>query len=237
MPRQVTIVLTKKHVALIPAYNEQRNIREVILHMRRHPHIDVIVIDDGSIDATSKIIKRMGVILVRHEINKGKGEALNTGFRYILEKHKKAKYVVLIDADLQYHPNEAPKILKPLEDGKADFVMGYRDFSRMPFRHVLGNFVWRGFFNLFFGTNFKDTNCGYMAMTTEAIRKIGRVHGGYIIENSMLAQAVRKRLRVRQVLVNVSYKNLSKVPRGIRVVAGVLIFIVAEGFKYRLGIK
>jgi hypothetical protein len=92
-------------------------------------------------------------------------------------------------------------------------------------------------FNILFGTNLKDTNCGYMAMTTEAIKKIGRVHGGYIIENSILAQCIKKKVRVKQVPVNVSYKHTSKVPRGIRVVLGVLIFILTEGFKYRLGIK
>src|SRR3989338_1860573 len=227
----------KKHIALIPAFNEERNIEEVILHMRKHPHIDVIVIDDGSTDTTPEIVKRMGVILVRHEVNKGKGEALNTAFRYILKNHRRAKYVVLIDADLQYHPNDAWKLLEPLENGEADFVMGYRNFKRMPFRHVLGNFVWRTFFNTMFGTDFPDTNCGYMAMTTDAIKKIGRVHGGYIIENSILAQSVRKHLRVKHVGVKVSYKHISEVPRGIRVVAGVLIYIFTEGFKYRLGIK
>jgi len=229
--------MPKKHVALIPAFNEEQNIKEVILHMRKHPHIDVIVIDDGSTDATPEIVKKMGVVLVRHETNKGKGEALNTGFQYVLEKHKDAEYVILIDADLQYHPNEAPKILKPLENGEADFVMGYRDWSKLPFLHLLANFVWRTMFNILFGTNLKDTNCGYMALTAKAIRKIGRVHGGYIIENSMLAQAARKKLRVKQVPVNVSYKHTSKVPRGLRILFGVSIFILGEGFKYRLGIK
>lgn len=229
--------MQKKHIALIPTFNEEKNIREVILNMKKYPNIDVIVIDDGSTDATPEIVKKMGVILVRHKVNKGKGEALNTGFRYILEKHKKAKYVVLIDADQQYHPNDAPRLLKLLEDGEADFVMGYRNWRNKPFRHLLGNFVWRTTFNILFGTRFKDTNCGFMALTTDTIRKIGKVHGGYIIENSMLAKAVKKKLRVKQIPVNVSYGHISKIPRGIRVVAGVWFFIVKEGIKYRLGIN
>jgi len=226
-----------KYIALIPAYNEEKNILKVIFEMNKYSHIKTIVVDDGSTDKTAEIARSLKVKVLQHRKNRGKGEALNTGFRHILQNQRGAKYVAIIDADLQYMPSEAMKALKPIEDGEADFVMGYRDFGKMPFRHVLGNFVWKNIFNLLFGTDFKDTNCGCMAMTTDALRKIGKVQGGYIIENSMLAQAVRKKLRVKQVPVKVTYRQLSKVPRGIRVVLGVMIFILTEGFKYRLGIK
>lgn len=229
--------MASKYVALIPAYNESKNIFKVIFEMNRYPDIKPIVVDDGSTDNTAEIASSAKVKVLQHKKNMGKGEALNTGFRYILQHEKGAKCVVIIDADLQYMPSESMKVLKPLEERQADFVMGYRDFSRIPFRHQLGNFVWRSFFNILFGTSFPDTNCGCMAMTTEAIRKIGKVQGGYIIENSMLAQAVRRGLKIKHVPVNVSYKHVSQVPRGIRVVFGVLVFILAEGFKYRLGIK
>jgi len=229
--------MTSKYIALIPALNEEKNILKVIFEMNKYPHIKTIVVDDGSTDKTAEIARSLGVKVLQHKKNKGKGEALNTGFKYILQSQKSVKYVAIIDADLQYMPSEAMKTLKPLEEGEADFVMGYRNFIKIPFRHQLGNFVWRSFFNILFGASFHDTNCGCMALTTGAIRKIGRVHGGYIIENSMLAQAVRKKLKVSQVQVNVSYKHISKIPRGIRVVLGVLVFILTEGFKYRLGIK
>jgi len=226
-----------KYIALIPAYNESKNIFKVIFEMNKYPRFKTIVVDDGSTDNTAEIARSAGVKVISHKKNKGKGEALNTGFRYILQSQRGSKYVVIIDADLQYMPSESMKVLKPIEEGKADLVMGYRDFGKIPFRHQLGNFVWRAFFNILFGTSFKDTNCGCMAMTTDAIRKIGKVQGGYIIENSILAEAVRKGLRVEQVPVNVTYRRLSRVPRGIRVVMGVFIFILTEGFKYRLGIK
>ena len=229
--------MANKYVALIPAYNEEKNILKVLFEMNKYSHIKVIVVDDGSTDKTAEIARSLGVKVLRHNANKGKGEALNTGFKYVLSSMKGTKYVAIIDADLQYMPSESMKVLKPIEDGEADFVMGYRDFIRIPFRHQLGNFVWKSFFNILFGTDFKDTNCGCMAMTVEAIKKIGKVQGGYIIENSMLAQAIRKKVKVKQVPVIVRYKKLSQVPRGIRVVTGVLIFILSEGFKCRLGIK
>jgi glycosyltransferase involved in cell wall biosynthesis len=227
----------KKYAALIPAYNEEKNIREVIVHLKSHPHIDIIVVDDGSIDKTAEIARKMGVTVLKHKINKGKGEALKTGLNYILKNHN-ADYVVLVDADMQYNPREATKLLKLLEKDKADFVMGYRDWKKVPFRHRLGNLVWRFFFNLFFGTKLKDTNCGFMALNRNAVEKIKKhIHGGYIIENSMLASAIKNRLRIRQVKVSVFYKEKSRIERGIRIVFGVLIFIISEGLKYRLGIK
>lgn len=216
---------------LIPAYNEEKNIEEVVRRTKKTRLFDkIVVIDDGSKDRTAEIAKLCGAIVIRHKKNRGKGEALKTGFNYVLKKN--IKYIVLIDADLQYDPSESKKILKPLSEG-ADFVMGCRSWKTVPLRHRMGNFVWRGFFNLFFGTSFKDTNCGFIAMTKECVKKI-KIHGGYIIENSMLADCVKNNLRVVQVPVRVNYKNVSRIPRGFKMVSGVLFFIVKEGMKYNL---
>jgi glycosyltransferase involved in cell wall biosynthesis len=224
------------HYALIPAFNEEENIEEVILRLRRHKNVNIIVIDDGSTDSTPEIVKKLGTILVRHEINKGKGEAIKTGFKYILKNHPEAKYVVLIDADMQYFPEEADKILKPLEEGEADYVTGYRIPKSIPYANRIGNFGWRVLFNLFFGTNLKDTNCGYVGMTKEAMKKIKNIHGGYIIENTMLRDAVKNKLRIKQVPVKVIYRQ-RKIRKFARMFFGVLIFIIIEGLKFRIGIE
>lgn len=222
---------------IIPAYNEEKNIGELVKRIKRLDKIKSIVIDDGSKDRTSYVAKKSGAFVIRHERQRGKGEALNTGFNYLMKNHPEAKYVVLIDADMQYLPEEIPKIFKPLETGKADFVSGYRQWGNIPFRHRLGNFVWKTIFNFMFGTNYKDTNCGFMGMTTDAIKMMKKINGGYIIENQIFIQVLKNKLRIKQVPVEVIYKQKSKVIRGMRVVSGVLIFILKEGFKYRLGIK
>jgi len=224
--------------ALIPAYNEAKNIKELIARLRKNDDIKLIVVDDGSIDRTREIVKRLGVTLLTLKTQRGKGQALKEGFSYILRKRPEAKFIVLIDADMQYLPEEAPRILEPLKNGEAELVTGYRKFSKIPYRHKMGNFVWRTLFNIMFDANFKDTNCGYMGMTRGAMKKmVGVMHGGYIIENAMFVQAIKNKMRIKQVPVSVVYHRKSKVARGIRVVAGVLIFILVEGFKYRLGIK
>ena len=223
-------------VALVPTYNEEKNIAEVLQHLKKLRGVQTIVIDDGSNDRTVEIARKSGAKIIRHDYNKGKGEAIKTGFEYVLKHGDGMKYVVLIDADMQYLPDDMPKILKPLKESKADFVIGSRNWSNVPFRHRLGNFVWRTTFNLMFGTSLTDTNCGYMALTKRAVQRVKNVHGGYIIENKMIADAVRSGLRIKQVPVRIFYRHKSKIKRGVRVVAGVLIFIITEGIKYRLGL-
>lgn len=224
-------------IALVPAHNEEGTIREVVSRLKKIG-LKAVVIDDFSRDRTSELAKKSGAIVLRHERNKGKGEAIKTGIDFILEKYPKIDDVVIVDADMQYLPDEVKNLLKPLEEGRADFVMGRRKWSKVPFRHRLGNFVWKTSFNILFGQKMEDTNCGFVAFSKKAMKKIKNVlHGGYILENDMLATMVRNKMRIGQVLVTVVYKKKSGVSRGIRMVLGVLIFIIAEGIKYRLKIK
>ncbi len=218
--------------AIIPAYNEEHNIEKVVKETLKLG-ISPIVVDDGSKDRTFEIGKASGAVVIRHDMNKGKGEAIKTGLEYLLRKHPKFEYVILMDADMQYHPKEATSILGELK--RNDLVIGYRDWSTVPFRHRMGNFVWRTFFNILFGTKLKDTNCGLMGFDHKAVEKIkDSIHGGYIIENSILISAIKGGLKVGQAPVNVDYHIRSKVPRGIRVVGGVLLYIVVQGLMHRI---
>lgn len=221
---------------LIPAYNEEKNIAEVVRRIKK-VGITPIVIDDSSSDRTFEMAKRTGAKVLRHGRNMGKAEAIKTGLKFL--GGKKFDYIVLIDADLQYMPEEAPRLIEPLKKGQADFVAGFRKFEDVPFlRHRLGNFVWKTSFNILFGTKFKDTNCGFVAMNRNAANTIvKKLRGGYILENSMFIQILRNKLRAHQVPVTVKYHRSSKVGRGIRVVSGVSFYILHEGIKHRLGIK
>jgi len=226
-----------KVALILPAYNEEKNIEIVIKEAKKFmPNSLIIVVDDGSKDRTFELAKKSEVIVLRHEKNKGKGEAIKTGFNYL--KDKNIDYIIVADADRQYNIKDAQKFLKALKEEKADFVMGKRDWSKVPLRHRLGNFIWRTSFNLLFGKNLEDTNCGFVAFSRKAMEKIkDYIHGGYILEDEMLIAAVKNNFKIAQVPVEVYYKKKSGILRGIRMIFGVLIFILIEGIKFRFKIE
>ncbi len=219
---------------IIPAHNEEKNIGQLLNEVHKLG-VKSIVVDDGSTDKTFDISSNNGAVVLRHDINKGKGETMKSGLEYVLKNHPDFGHVVVIDADMQYHPEEMTKFFDALENKDLDFVMGHRDWKDVPFRHQLGNFVWRTMFNILFRTNLKDTNCGMMGFNRAAAKKLkDHILGGYIVDNSILIGAIKNNLRIDQVPVNVSYHKKSKVVRGVRVVIGVLLYILREGLKYRL---
>lgn len=226
-----------KHAVIIPAYNEEKNIEQLVRRVIKLGYMP-IVIDDCSKDKTGEIARKSGALTIKHKTNKGKGEAIKTAFRYILEKVPDIEYVAILDADLQYIPEDLPKIFKPLENDEADYVTGYRNWKvDVPFRHRLGNFVWRTAFNILFGANVKDSNCGFIAMTRESVKEFVNIAtGGYIIENLFMISAIMKGLRIKQVPVKVYYYEVRDVKTGVRFVSGNLIYIIEVGLKYRYNI-
>ena len=222
---------------IIPAYNEENHIEQVVKEVDKLG-IKSIVVDDGSTDNTFNICANNGTIAIKHESNKGKGEAIKSGLDYLIKNHPEFTHIALMDADMQYHPEEILSVFNALENNNSDFVMGQRNWKEIPFRHQLGNFVWRNVFNTLFGTKLKDTNCGMMGFSRSGIEKIkDSILGGYIVDNSILIGAIKNRLKIAQVPVKVSYHEKSKVVRGVRVVLGVLLYILREGLRYRLDRK
>lgn len=224
-----------KVATLIPAYNEEKNIKKVISLTKKYlKSSKILVIDDGSSDNTASIAKKSGAIVIKHKKNIGKGEGLKTGFNYIRKNMKNIDYVIILDADMQFHPKEAKKVIQPLINNEADFIMGKRDWSIVPFKHKLGNLVWRTTFNILFKQNMKDTNCGFIAINRKSLKKMKNVGGGYTIDNSLLISCVKNNLKIAQVPVKVYYKHTSKIPRGVKVVFLVWLFLIKKGIEYRL---
>lgn len=220
---------------IIPAHNEEKNIEEVVKGVN-NLGAKPVVVDDGSSDSTFSICANNGAITIRHDTNKGKGEAIKSGLDYLLKNYPEFSHVAIMDADMQYNPEETLKIFNMLENNNLDFVMGERGWEGVPFRHRLGNFVWRKTFNTIFKTSFKDTNCGLMGFNRNAAEKLkDHILGGYIVDNSILIGAVKNELKMDQVHVKVSYHRKSKVTRGVRIVLGVLLYILREGLRYRFG--
>ena len=219
-------------IAVIPAYNEERTIREVMIRCREVKTFPLVV-DDASTDNTWNIANSEGIMVLRNYTNKGKGETIRLAFNHIKRYYNTCfsniKYIVIIDGDLQFNPHEIPNLIGELKNG-ADYVIGQRNWNCVPFRNMIGNMLWISIFNLIFGTDFKDTNCGFIAMNMNTMRRL-KVSSGYIVDNDMLIQAIRMRCRIKNVPVNVHYETGRNLFSGIRMVIGILIFILNKGME------
>ena len=113
---------------IIPAYNEARFIGSVVIQARRYAST-VIVVDDGSQDGTPEVAQAAGALVIRHEVNSGKGVALKTGFQHA--RHLDGVQVILtVDGDGQHNCAEIPELARPILEGRADLVVGSRFLSK-----------------------------------------------------------------------------------------------------------
>src|SRR5512147_1986690 len=132
-----------KILTVIPANNEAGGITPVIQGARAH--LPVLVVDDGSKDATSQVARAAGADVLRQEPNQGKGQALKTGFRRALELGYDA--VLTMDADGQHDPAEIPAFLERFSAGQGDLIIGARDYRLMPIVRRCSNTVGRWTFS------------------------------------------------------------------------------------------
>ncbi|MEK7103766.1 MAG: glycosyltransferase family 2 protein, partial [Patescibacteria group bacterium] len=157
---------------VIPAYNEQRSVREAVQHVQRYIP-NVVVVDDCSKDRTSDEALEGGAHVLRHPINRGQGAALRTGMDYALAKG--ADVIVHFDADGQMQPEQIPHMVKPVAVGDVDIALGSRflvDVSNIPpLRRIIlkGGIV---FTRIISGLNLTDTHNGFRVMNRYAAQKI-----------------------------------------------------------------
>lgn len=127
-----------KILALIPAYNEEKTIRNVIEETQRYlPEADILVLNDGSTDNTKAILSQYkGIISLHHPYNMGIGGAIWTGFNFFAKKNY--EYLVRIDGDGQHPPSMTKMLLEPLQNKEADLVIGSRFIKREGYLSSLG---------------------------------------------------------------------------------------------------
>lgn len=156
---------------IIPAYNEEKTIKEVILGIKKHTD-NVIIVDDCSKDKTAQIAIENGATAYRLIINREQGGAISTGIKAALISG--ADIIVTLDADGQHDPDEIPRIIKPIIDGKADAVIGSRFLIRQPmplFRRMGGIFFNFAMF-LFFGVRSTDSQSGMRAFSRKVAQSL-----------------------------------------------------------------
>ena len=200
---------------VIPAYNEISTAESLLRRVRLVPlKLEVIVVDDGSTDGTRTLLKKLegeGLIdrLVLHEGNRGKGAALQTGF-----KHATGDVTVVQDADLEYDPLEFPLLLHPILSGKADAVYGSR-FLGGPHRvllfwHSVGNSVLTLLSNMFTDMNLTDMETCYKMVKTELLQSLPLSADRFGIEPELTARLAQAHARIYELPISYHGRSYSE---------------------------
>ena len=188
---------------VIPVFNEEATLREIVRQVQAVAiDKEVLIVDDCSTDGTRELLqeleKQPNVHVFYHEYNHGKGAALRTGF---LEA--RGEYVLIQDADLEYDPQDYPKLLEPLLNSEADVVYGSRflgDEVRDPsFVHRLGNGILTWSSNLFTRQKLTDMETCYKVFRREALQSIQVEQDRFGFEPEITAKLARRGMRIREV--------------------------------------
>lgn len=217
-----------KIIAALPSYNEEKYIGTLVLKARQYAG-EVIVVDDGSHDQTSKIAVLAGATVIRHDQNQGKGSAIQTIFSEA--RKRDCDVLILLDADSQHNPDEIPRLIAPIMSGEADIVIGSRTLivNRTPYYRRFGQKVLLHSTNLMAGQRLSDSESGYRALSRKAICGLDLRENGFAVETEMIVDAARNGLHVREVPVSNIYTDdgstLNPVRHGMGVVSRILVMV------------
>ena len=192
---------------LIPAYNAEATLPALLTQVGKIvPTRDIVVVDDGSSDATSEIASRLGAEVARHRVNCGKGRALQTGFDYVLQ-NVPWDAVVTMDADLQHRPEDLPSFMNMYRYLSPDIVIGYRSRwgTSMPIARRVSNTITSALVSARTGITVKDSQCGYRLIARHVLEEVKIESPGYEAETEFLIKAVNKGFHMRFIQIQAVY--------------------------------
>ncbi len=190
--------------AIVPALDAAATVGTVVDDLRDSLGLPVIVVDDGSADATGDVARSRGAIVVRHERNRGKGAAIQAGLREAAARG--IRVAVTVDADGQHPGSSAKTVLDGSDDPRA-LVLGVRDLLRdgAPASNRFGNGVSNYFLSLFAGRSLRDTQCGLRRYPVGETLALAARAGGFAFEGEIVLRALAARLPVVEVPISVVY--------------------------------
>ena len=199
-----------KMIILIPAYNEEdtisRTIQNIPSSFEGIDEISILVVDDGSTDATRPTAEKEGAVVVSHTRNRGVGSAFHTAVQYALEN--RADILVGIDADGQFNPLEIPVLIAPILNRQADMVIGNRFSNGMPENmpriKYRGNRIVARLVNSISGLSLTDVSCGFRAYDAEALLRLN-IYGEFTYTHETILSAAYQGLKVVERPISVRY--------------------------------
>lgn len=194
---------------IIPCFNEKDHIEKLISNVKNSPVEDkeIILVDDCSNDGTTELIRThlesQVDKIIYHTQNMGKGSAIQSALKQV-----SGDIVIIQDADLEYNPNEYPKLMAPIIEGKADVVYGSRFMGEGPHRvlffwHYVGNKLLTLLSNMFTNLNLTDMETGYKLFKADIIKSIKIQEKGFGIEPEITAKIAKMNCRIYE--VGISY--------------------------------
>jgi glycosyltransferase involved in cell wall biosynthesis len=187
---------------LIPAYNEEATIGEVLDRIAALGlDAQVIVVDDGSTDGTAAIADAKGATVIR-QANQGKGAAIRAGIPLV-----DGDIAVIQDADMEYDPAEVPGLIEPIERGVADVVYGSRLSGGKPqraylFWHMVGNRFLSFVTGLLYNTTLTDMETGYKAFRADVLRSLDLRQNDFAIEPEITGKICMRKLRIYELPIS-----------------------------------
>lgn len=195
------------HIAvLVPCFNAADTISELVARITPFvPLRDVYLVDDGSVDGTRRAIEQSGARLLVHDVNRGKGEALKTGFAAVLADRYDG--VITLDADLQHLPEHLPLFLESAES--FDIIVGTRSYhlANMPFLRWATNHLTSLVVSWLGKTRIHDSQSGYRYLSRRAVADIPLATTKYDMESEQLIRAGKMGMRIGEVPIETVYRG------------------------------
>lgn len=198
-----------RYIALIPAYNPDDKLIKLINDIKKES-FDIVVIDDGSNKSSSEIFKKIDsdCHILHHKVNKGKGEGIKTGLRYIKENYKEY-IVVTMDCDGQHLIEDAIKLCKYNENHLNTLCLGSRRFdNHVPLRSKIGNTITRRVFAFTTGTKIYDTQTGLRSFSHKLVDTMLEINGErFEYEINVLLEASKRKIPIKEIEIKTIYIN------------------------------
>ena len=217
----------------IPAYNEEKNISEIIKKLQKITN-KIIVCDDGSSDSTAKIARDMGVLVVQHDTNLGYGAAIRSIF--LKAREEKSEFLITLDSDGQHRIEDIQTILKPLQNKEADLVIGSRflnnDGKNVPSYRKVGIKILTKLANTSLKQNITDSQSGFRGYGKHVIENVTPSESGMGVSNEILIKANKQGLKIVEVPIIILYdgdtSTHNPISHGSSVLISTLKFISME---------
>jgi glycosyltransferase involved in cell wall biosynthesis len=195
---------------LIPSYKSAELLKEFLPRLLKYvPQKQICIVDDASGDETGVVCDAFKIVCLNHPVNRGKGAALDTGFKYLLNQ-KKAKWVITMDADGQHAPEDLANFLDTVQKNPLlGISIGCRTMKIgvMPFARICSNRITSFILSVFTGVPILDSQCGYRIYSAELLKKLNIEYQRFEMESEVIIKAARLGFQIGFTPVQTLYLN------------------------------